>query len=287
MLNLGPYLPLLRVDVEHGFFADRRCRALRFVPAGDTAWWLRACDAIQRDGDSALALYGPAQALAVEPRAVLEWHVQAVDAEFANYTDNPAQRPGELLWFDAAAAVRDGDGPGWRLHAGDCAAGADVRPLTWPLVARSLATGSAGAGAARQLPPLALLRVPLAALPAAPLQYRIRLPVRETVWKYCLHGEWPEPQLQVVDLAREAEFDEPEPDRLDNGAPLVAIRSRAPIALAQRSERRFQLRSRPRGGGPPDYKVLIKRLPVAAAQFLARERIGGESRLVSEIHVHR
>ena len=63
----------------------------------------------------------------------------------------------------------------------------------------------------------------------------------------------------------------------------MAIRSRAPIALAQRSERRFQLRSRQRGGD----KVLVKRLPVAAAQFLAREQIGGESRLVSEIHVHR
>jgi hypothetical protein len=133
------------------------------------------------------------------------------------------------------------------------------------------------------MPPLAVLRVPLAALPPAPLHYTVRLAARATVWKYCLHGEWPEPQLQVVDLASGVEFDEPAPDRLDNGAPLLAIRSRAPIALAQRSERRFQLRSRQRGGD----KVLVKRLPVAAAQFLAREQIGGESRLVSEIHVHR
>jgi hypothetical protein len=63
----------------------------------------------------------------------------------------------------------------------------------------------------------------------------------------------------------------------------VAIRSRAPIALSQRSAQRFQLRSRQRSGD----KVLVARLPVAAAQFLAREQIGGASRLVSEIHLHR
>lgn len=280
MIDMGPYIPLLRVDFEHGFFADGRCRGLRFVPAGDTAWWLRATDAIERHTGSALALFGPAQALSVVPKAVLAWQVHATDEVFPTCTDNPAQWPGELLWFDASEATSS------RLHAGDTVSQAEVRPLTWPLVSLSLMSGSLGAQAssgARLMPPLAVLRVPLAALPPAPLHYTVRLAARATVWKYCLHGEWPEPQLQVVDLASGVEFDEPAPDRLDNGAPLVAIRSRAPIALAQRSERRFQLRSRQRGGD----KVLVKRLPVAAAQFLAREQIGGESRLVSEIHVHR
>lgn len=275
MIDVGPYLPLLRVDFAHGFFADGRCPGLRFVPAGDTAWWLRATDAIERHTGSALALFGPAQALSVVPKAVLAWQVHATDEVFPTCTDNPAQWPGELLWFDAGEATPP------RLHAGETVSQAEVRPLTWPLVSQSL--GVQASSGARLMPPLAVLRVPLAALPPAPLHYTVRLAARATVWKYCLHGEWPEPQLQVVDLASGVEFDEPAPDRLDNGAPLLAIRSRAPIALAQRSERRFQLRSRQRGGD----KVLVKRLPVAAAQFLAREQIGGESRLVSEIHVHR
>ncbi len=277
---MAPYLPLLRIDVGHGFFAGGQCRGLRFVPLDSTAAWLQASGAVARTSDSALALYGTQQALAMDPQAVLAWQLQAGDADFAHATDDPAQRPGELLVFDAAHAVPDAPGEpvsSWRLHGGATVGQSDVRPLTWPLVAQALHSGQ------RRLPPLALLRVPLATLPPPPVAYRLQFAARATVWKYCLHGDWPEPELQVVDLARQAAFGAPEPDRLDNGAPLLAIRSQVPIALAQRSERRFQLRSRQRGGD----KVLVQRLPVAAAQFLAREQIGGVSRLVSEIHVHR
>jgi hypothetical protein len=272
-------VPLLRIDVAHGFFADGRCQGLRFVPVGDTPAWLHASDALVREQDGALAVYGPHDALTCDPAAVLTWHLYADSPDFAHYTDQPAQWPAELLCFDtdqafAEPAVSDG---AWRLHAGATAAATDVRPMNWPLVAQTFSAGS------RRHPPWALLRVPLARLPAAPVHYRVRLAVRAMVWKYCLHGDWPEPQLQVVDLASEVAFEEPEPDQLDNGMTLLAIRSQTPIALAQRSTQRFELRSRQRGGD----KVLVRRLPVAAAQFLARERIGGASRLVCEIHVHR
>jgi hypothetical protein len=278
---MAAYLPLMRIDVGHGFYAGGRCPGLRWVPSADTAAWLRASGAVVRESDSALALYGTAQALAMDPAAVLAWQLHVVDSDFATATDDPAQRPAELLYLDADLAVPDvHDGPAvsaWRLHAGPTVSADDVRPLTWPLVAQALQP------AQRRMPPLALLRVPLAALAPPPVVFRLQLAARATVWKYCLHGDWPEPALQVVDLADEAEFDAPAPDRLDNGRPMVAIRSRAPIALSQRSAQRFQLRSRQRSGD----KVLVARLPVAAAQFLAREQIGGASRLVSEIHVHR
>jgi len=283
---MAAYLPLLRIEVDHGFYADGRCPGLRWVPSVDTAAWLRASGSVVRESGSALALYGTAQALAIDPAAVLAWQLHAADSDFATATDDPAQRPAELLYLDAGHAVPDvAEGPDasnapvsrWRLHAGPTVAADDVRPLTWPLVAQALQP------AQRRMPPLALLRVPLAALPPSPVVLRLQLAARATVWKYCLHGDWPEPALQVVDLADEAEFDAPVPDRLDNGRPMVAIRSRAPIALSQRSAHRFQLRSRQRSGD----KVLVARLPVAAAQFLAREQIGGASRLVSEIHVHR
>jgi hypothetical protein len=274
-------LPLMRIDVGHGFYAGGRCPGLRWVPSTDTAAWLRASGAVVRESESALALYGTAQALAMDPAAVLAWQLHVADSDFATATDDPAQRPAELLYLDAAHAVPDvHDGPAvsaWRLHAGPTVSADDVRPLTWPLVAQALQP------AQRRMPPLALLRVPLAALAPPPVVFRLQLAARATVWKYCLHGDWPEPALQVVDLADEAEFDAPAPDRLDNGRPMVAIRSRAPIALSQRSAQRFQLRSRQRSGD----KVLVARLPVAAAQFLAREQIGGASRLVSEIHLHR
>jgi hypothetical protein len=307
---MAAYLPLMRIDVGHGFYAGGRCPGLRWVPSADTAAWLRASGAVVRESESALALYGTAQALAMDPAAVLAWQLHVADSDFATATDDPAQRPAELLYLDAAHAVPEvrevsaatdrADATGaptasaasaasastiappppvaaWRLHAGPTVSTADVRPLTWPLVAQALQP------AQRRMPPLALLRVPLAALAPPPVVFRLQLAARATVWKYCLHGDWPEPALQVVDLAQEAEFDAPAPDRLDNGRPMLAIRSHAPIALSQRSAQRFQLRSRQRSGD----KVLVARLPVAAAQFLAREQIGGASRLVSEIHLHR
>lgn len=273
---MARYLSLLRIEVGHGFYAGGRCRDLRWVPTADTAAVLRASGAVVREDDGALVLYGTAQALAASAPAVLAWQLHALDDDFATATDDPAQRPGELLYFDAADAVAETAGH-WRLHAGATVSSADVRPVTWPLVAQALLSRPG------RLPPLALLRVPLARLPPPPVALRLQLAARATVWKYCLHGDWPEPQLQVVDPAQQAVFGAPEPDRLVNGAPLLAIRSEAPIALAQRSGRRFQLRSRQRGGD----KVLVPCLPVAAARFLAREQIGGTSRLVSEIHVHR
>jgi len=263
---MGPYLPLLRIDVAHGYFADGRCRGLRFVPVGRTGALINAADGIVRQDGSALALYGPPrcfQGLQAPGDAppVLAWHVHATDDGFANYTADPALRPGELLVADL----------------GDPEPAFDVRPLAWPLVAQTLDAAS------RRVPPFAVLRVPAAALSQPPVQHTLRVAARATVWKYCLHGDWAEPQLQVVDLAREAEFSEPAAERLDGGAPMLAIRSRHHIPLMQRSERRFQLRSRQRGGD----KVLIKRLPVAGARQFAREEIDGIPTLISEIHVHR
>lgn len=271
------WLPWLDIEVAHGYFADGRCRGLRFLPSAGTARWLDARGALLREGEGRLALYGPPGGLPREPGQVLHWRLHAADEAFGIYTDQPARWPDEVLYFDAAEAVAAPDRPGWRMHAGLTAGRADTRPLTWPLVSQGLQ------GAPRQLPPLGLVRVPLHSLPPSPAQFHLRLAARATVWKYCLHGDWSEPGLEVVDPSQAALFEPPRPDRMDSGAAMLAIRSRAPIALAQRSACRFQLRSRQRGG----HKVLVQRLPVASARFLGREQIGSTTQLVSEIHVHR
>lgn len=279
---MGPYLPLLRIDAEHAYFADGQCRGLRFVPTDATQALLQAAGCVVRENGTALVAFGHRQAFSGlqapgDAPPALVWQLRAGDEGFAAYTEGFARLPGELLHFDAADAVFDAQHDRWCLHAGDTASAADVRPLTWPLVAQALDA------AARRVPPCALVRVPLGTLSQVPLRLRLRFAARATVWKYCLFGSWSEPQLQVVDLAREAEFTEPAVEQLDGGLPMLAIRSRERIAVRQRSERRFQLRSR-HGGGD---KVLIKRLPVAGARQLGREEIDGVSTLVSEIHVHR
>ncbi|WP_377154469.1 hypothetical protein ACFJIX_20860 [Roseateles sp. UC29_93] len=283
MSHRGPYFPLLQVDVDHGYYADGRCRGLRFVPAGSTAERLRRADALVRADGGSLRIDGPAEAVehlrADAEDAALSWCVFATDDDFACGTEDAADRPRELLWVEPG---RSDDDPSVVLDASPRAIDA---PECQPLLTQR----------DRRLPPFALLHLPLAHLPAQgpsrdpaawPVRHRWPLAPRATVWKYCLLGDWTEPALAVVDLAGETDFTAPALERLDDGTPMLAIRSRGRVPLAQRSPRRFQLRSRIEAGAGND-KVLIRRLPTAAAQLLAREMIDGQPAIVSEIHVHR
>ncbi|ANH67123.1 hypothetical protein [Mitsuaria sp. 7] len=299
---MGPYFPLLQVDVAHGYYADGRCRGLRFVPAGSTAERLRRADALVRTDGGSLRVHGPAEAIArlrsdaedasgaFDDGHALNWRVFATDDDFACGTEDAADRPRELLW------VETGD---------------DATTVTMEARPKALDTPELHALLTphdRRVLPFALIHLPLARLPsqgpsrdpaAWPVRYRWPLAPRATVWKYCLLGDWTEPALAVVDLAGETGFTAPVPERLDDGTPMLAIRSLVRVPLAQRSPHRFQLRSRgeppahgttagPAGGnGKVQDKVLIRRLPTAAAQLLARETIAGRPAIVSEIHVHR
>lgn len=300
---MGPYFPLLQVDVAHGYYADGRCRGLRFVPAGTTAERLRRADALVRADGGSLRIHGPAEAIdrlhadaedtsgAFDDGGALSWCVFATDDDFACGTEDAADRPHELLWVEPGSA--------------DNALEARPKALAAPELTPLLTPHD------RRVIPFALLHLPLSRLPlsrppdpgpshdpaAWPVRYRWPLAPRATVWKYCLLGDWSEPALAVVDLAGETDFSPPALERLDDGTPMLAIRSLQRVPLAQRSPRRFQLRSRLEGGagqGSPASpgagnhdKVLIRRLPTAAAQLLARETIAGRPAIVSEIHVHR
>lgn len=279
---MGPFLPLLRIDVEHPFYADGRCQGLRFLPAGDTADLLQRAECVVHTDGGSLAISGPAHSirwLHDDPDALLAWQVFATDEHFPYATDDAARRPSELLCVDLGA-TRPGDPAGLRTLQ------AAPRLLTDPFVLPCLGPG------AHRWPPFAVIRVAAHQLPPAPqspwaptvpARYRWPLTPRATVWQYCLFGDWPEAALRVVDLDGQTDFSDPAPDRLDNGRPMLTIRSREPVPLAQRSARQFQLRSRQTGGD----KVLIRRLPAAAARGLAREEINGRPAWISAIHVHR
>jgi hypothetical protein len=316
---------LLQVDVAHGYYADGRCRGLRFVPAGTTAERLRRADALVRADGGSLRIHGPAEAIAhlradAEDRsgvfadgASLSWCVFATDDDFACGTEDAADRPHELLWVERHANVDVSAGADSNAEADEdedsnATGAASVALEARPRRLDDIALDALLTAHDRRLPPFALLHLPLSHLPAQgpsrdpaawPVRHRWPLAPRATVWKYCLLGDWSEPALAVVDLAGETDFTAPALERLDDGTPMLAIRSRGRVPLAQRSPRRFQLRSRfeGTGNGPGsgtaagasagNDKVLIRRLPMAAAQLLAREMIDGQPAIVSEIHVHR
>ncbi|MBB3193200.1 hypothetical protein [Roseateles terrae] len=291
-------LPLFRLEVAHAYFADGRARGLRWEAADDTARRLRRADVLERQDGASLTLLGPADAavqLLHDSGEPLTWWVRATDPAFAIYTDDPAQRPNELLVVAPPAGFPDSSSEPATAHS---VASVRVMPIVHgPTGAPDpVPEGSyALSGEAAWRAPFAVLRLPPDALatpdatpgvstrPPGPATLRWSLLPRRVIWKYCLFGDWSEDALDIVDPDGTVSFFPPAAERGPEGRPLLAMRSRVPLALAERSDTRLQLRCRQSGVS----KVLVKRLPVPGPRHLAREEIDGAATLVSEIHVHR
>lgn len=302
-------LPLFRLAVGHAYFADGRARGLRFEAAADTARRLRRADVLERQDGASLSLLGPADAadqLRHDSTEPLTWWVRATDPAFAIYTEDAARRPQELLVVSPPdEGPADPQGPDTALPAVTPLPEVTVRVMA--IVQRAGGAqgptqegGYALSGEAAWRPPFAVLCLPPDALavpaaassaPARPdasrpdsiSMLRWSLHPRRVIWKYCLFGDWSEDALDIVDADGTVSFFPPAAEQGPEGRPLLALRSRVPLALAERSDTRLQLRCRQSGVS----KVLVKRLPVPGPRHLAREEIDGAATLVSEIHVHR
>lgn len=288
---MGSYLPLFSLEVEHSYFPGLVCRGLQIAPSTKSARLLERSGCIVRATERGLVVLFDATATeALRLRAsdtlepfVIHFLAHARDAAFANYTEGVFGSAQSVLLLDSRRAVLDDSGR-WRLHAGASAGAADVRRITSARAAKALSQRE------RHDQPHFVVSVQVcpADLPQTAQQarrYYCRLQARSTVWKYYLFGDLAEAQddLQVVDLGQAFEFDAAVDERLPDGQSVLAVRSRAPIALQERSPQRFQLRRRGAGAD----KVLIKRLPVASPSFIHRETLGGVPTWVSEIYVHR
>ena len=288
---MGSFLPLFSLEVEHSYFPNNVCRGLHIAPSTKSAGLLERSGCMLRATDrGVMVLFDASATEALRMRAsdalepfFIHFLAHARDAAFANYTEGVFGSAQAMLLLDSRRAVLDGSGR-WRLHAGASAAAADVRRITSARVAKVLSQRE------RHDQPhfIVSVRVCPADLPQTAQQakrYYCRLQARSTVWKYYLFGDLAETQdgLQVVDLGQAFEFDVAVDERLPDGQRVLAVRSRAPIALQERSPQRFQLRRRGAGAD----KVLIKRLPVATPSQIHRETLGGVPTWVSEIYVHR
>lgn len=288
---MGSYLPLFSLEVEHSYFPGNVCRGLHIAPSTQSARLLERSGCVLRATDRGVVVLFDASATeALRMRAsdaltpfFIHFLAHARDAAFANYTEGVFGSTQSVLLLDSRRAVLDDSGR-WRLHAGASAGAADVRRITSARAAQALSQRE------RHDQPhfVVSVRVCPADVPQTPQQakrYYCRLQARSTVWKYYLFGDLAEAQddLQVVDLGQAFEFDAAVDERLPDGQSVLAVRSRAPIALQERSPQRFQLRRRGAGAD----KVLIKRLPVASPSLIHRETLGGVPTWVSEIYVHR
>ena len=288
---MSSYLPLFSLEVEHSYFPNDACRGLHIAPSAKSAHLLARSGCMLRATDrGVMVLFDSSATEALRQRAndtlepfFIHFLAHARDAAFANYTEGVFGSSQSILLLDSRRAVLDASGR-YRLHAGASAGAADIRRLASARAAKALSQRE------RHDQPhfvvsvrLCPADVPHAVQPAK--RYYCRLQARATVWKYYLFGDLAAAQddVQVVDLGQAFEFDAAVGERLPDGQSVLAVRSRAPIALQDRSPQRFQLRRRGAGAD----KVLIKRLPVASPSLIHRETLGGVPTWVSEIYVHR
>jgi hypothetical protein len=259
---MAEFRVLLRIDLEHEFFADGRCRGLGLAPDAATARLLARPDLmLRRDahGLTVAADAGALRALAMlaDDGAALVFAARIETPAFLYASEPFVAVTGRLL--DGGRAVAAGEG--LRLHRGNVLTAADLALDSEAEARRTL-----------RPEPLFTIRIPLPAPQpeAAPLRYRLRFAARATHWRYHVLGRLRRDGLRIVDPDGAARFEPLERPPLADGRPTTSFRSAAPLVLAERPPQRFQLRA----GGPADERILIRRLPVAGACLPGGEAAG-------------
>ncbi|XCN73110.1 MAG: hypothetical protein Q3M24_23045 [Candidatus Electrothrix aestuarii] len=115
-----------------------------------------------------------------------------------------------------------------------------------------------------------------------PKEYLIHCASRKTYWKYYLLGELADHEAEIIDLKGEINFQNAGHQFPFPGRTAMVFYSTEPIPLEERPNRQFQLRQSGNNGN----KVLIKRLPNASIENLARDTLKGEQVNVSEIYIN-
>ncbi|GAB3255559.1 hypothetical protein [Chitinimonas naiadis] len=263
------YRLLASVRIEHGYYADTWPRGVLLQPVPETVLFLERFGLVVKSDGSQLALIVDEARLPgiwserddeAGPRS-LRIRLWSSDPHVAFCTDTSdlpqlfEPDAGSPLQLRATASLKMDDRV---LEAGLLA------ELALPLVPPGVSDQAAwitGLGS----------------------EYRLRLEARSTVWKYLLIGDWPVPDVRLVDMRNEVLFSVPEAEALPNGTTAWVIRSLSAIRLQERGGQRFQLRS----GPPAAERILIGRLPLAAPAGLRHEPVHGQMAAVSEIFINR
>jgi hypothetical protein len=288
MRAAAAFLPFFSVSIEHGYFSDDHGPALEWRPTPAAAMLLERAGCRTTCSRGTLSVYADQSRLPAlrsclqDPREAfcLTYRLQLRDSLFESYTGGAPGERDRVLFLSNTAGVLDDTGV-QQLHPDTEVTSAQYLPFTDERLAAVLALSERSM---RPSPIVQLVFGPQDApvpgespLPAG-RRFRIRFAARSTLWKYFLFGPWSAAAIEVVDLARQASFSAPRPERLPDGRAAVTVRSAAPIALQQRPTQRFQLRSREEGQDA----ILIDRLPFAAPGRMGAAEDGVA---VSEIYV--
>lgn len=114
-------------------------------------------------------------------------------------------------------------------------------------------------------------------------RYYATFNVRRTYWKYLLLDDLARQDVYIADLDEQVEFEPLGETKVSPHHRASAYRSKVLLPLTRTPPFRFQLREKNSGNS----RVLIRRLPVASAEQLSRDRLDDERSVsVSEIFVN-
>lgn len=282
------YLPLLSVSVSHGFYGGA-WPGLQWRPTPQTQRLLARAGCVAGPSRCGLALYfdGTRRNLLASCLAdtrqplTLVYRLRCPGLPLEAVTEGVDRRADRVLFLSDRQAVLQPDGVS-RLHEGEAVGPGQWVPTDAPQVQDLLEAAD------RLVRPAPIVQLSLGPqdLPvddeeSPGKRFAIRFAARATYWKYFFVGDWPVQEMQVVDVAQQAQFEPPMNETLADGRAAVTVRSAQAIALQQQPQQHFQLRRRERG----EELVLIERLPAAAAGALASGTVDGEPVAVSEIYV--
>ncbi|GAB2911212.1 hypothetical protein [Rheinheimera gaetbuli] len=304
------YLPLCYLQLQHNYFSSGYLQQASLVPDADCARQLHNAQLILKATKQGAVLLldssrrDIAAACFASP-VKLHFLLYSRDAQFGNYSE-PLLQQGQLLYCDTGAAtvmqqgmqqgVLQGVQQGMqRLH--------QAAELGTAEIISSTDSKVIALAELQQRPlPVLVLALSITAQDITQLDassakhYLLRFGSRRSIWRYYLCGDNFAVALGIRDLtsgsaaqATEqataqaiAPFVQQADVTLANGRSAKVFDSTRPLALAQQSPYRFALVSQ--SGGSE--KILIKRLPVAAAGQCGMAVVNGVPSNVAEIYLN-
>lgn len=286
---MGAYQPLFSVSVEHTYFTDHICKALKFIPAGPSATVLNKTGLLLKSSESGISVFYEDDKinrlrLHAEDDLSLVFKVFSKDPNFFRYTIPGAQSDSNLLFFNNQQITRDA---------------ADKQMLHSDLNATEKALIDMRADQLEGMldpkdylvKPAFILQIVITAdeqglcsekLDAASRRYFIRFTTSQTYWKYYILGDLSKKNLYITDLDNEIQFEDIGNALLPGCREAVILQSKIAIRMQEKHNQRFQLRE----SGSMGDKVLIKRMPTACVSNINGEMINGRMEDVSEIYIN-
>lgn len=268
---MAHFKPIFTLDIEHTFFADRRCNNLIFVPTSHTQRVLQQYQLLIKENENGFSIIADQEFLVpFDDDAVLRFEVFSTDPYFGFYTAETKGRT-QPLYCTTKNITADNTG---LVISNEQPAESERRDI------RRAKPGTKT--------PLLVVDVELnspeflsALKNLVPVVRTIEFNTRDIYWKYYFFGELAKLELDIHDLSSQttADFYPSDEPVARNGRAFI---SQHPIAMSSEPKQRFQLKDKNNSG-----KILIKRLPNAGVNLIGKSRdLRGQQILVAEIYVN-